>query len=364
MGVERHFAYLPLKDRKTMHAAMVEALAARALSRPAAGDARQYQNLKLLDLAQLCEPKPDLSRGTDIQHLAQQALSVVGMHTSSDFPAVLADAANKVLLEAYQAQPSSYRVWASQRKFKDFRPHKFLRIGDFPSLVATKEPATVQWGTINESKQEVALATYTAGVKFTREALINDDLGALSDIGAGAAVTSARAENELSYGVLASNPTMADGEALFSEAHGNLAAVPSTIDVDNVALATIAMRTMTAPNGQPLNLKPKTLVCGPSQELQAHRLLAAIQPLTVGDVNPYSGQLELVIDAAISGNDWYLFCDPRVCASFVYGFLREADGPEVWITRDDDTRGLAFRCGLDFAVGAIDWRGAYKNAGA
>ena len=363
MGVERHFAYLPLKDRATMHAAMVEALTARALSRPARGDAVQYSALKLLDLAQLCQPKPDLSRGTDVQHLATQALTF-GAHTTSDFPLLLQDAANKVLEEAYGLQPSSYRVWSSRRQFRDFKPHKFVRIGDFPSLQATEEPATVQWGTINETKQEVALASYTSGLKFSREALINDDLSALSDIGAGAAVVAAQCENTLAYDLLASNPVMSDGRALFHAAHGNLAGTPSTIDVANMALAVKAMRVQTSPSGQPLNLRPATLVCGPAKELPARQLLGGIVAANPANVNPYSNAFELVVDAQISGNEWYLFADHKIAPCVVFGHLRDQTGPEVWLTRDDDTRGVAIRCGLDFAVGAIDWRGAYKNAGA
>lgn len=364
MAVERHFAYLPLKDRKTMHAAMVEALTARALSRPAKGDAAQYLNLKLIDLAQLCQPKPNLAEKIHLQHLAQMSLSVVGGHTTSGFPLLLQDAANKVLEEAYGLQPSSYRRWSSRRQFKDFKAHKFVKIGDFPPLAATKEPGTVSWGTVDERRELVTLATFTSGIGFSREALVNDDLGALSAISDGAAVVAASCENTLAYDLLSANPTMGDGKALFHADHGNLADTPSTIDVANMALAVRAMRTQTSMSGQPLNLRPAVLVCGPAKELPARQLLGGIVAATPAAVNPYAGAFELVVDAQIAGNEWYLFASPTVAPVVVFGHLRDATGPEVWITRDDDTRGIRIHCGLDFAVGAIDWRGCYKNAGA
>lgn len=362
MGIERHFAYLPLKDRATMHAAMVEALTARALSRPARGDAAQYLGLKLLDYAAMCAPKAEVMQ-RDVQHLATQALAHGG-HTTSDFPAVLQDAANKVLEESYGLQSSSYRQWSSRRQFKDFKAHKFVKIGDFPPLSETREPGTVSWGTVDERREEMRLATFTSGIGFSREALVNDDLSALSAISDGAAVVAANCENTLAYDLIASNPVMSDGEALFSEAHGNLAGTPSTIDVANVALAVKAMRLQTTASGQPLNIRPAVLVCGPAKELAARQLLGGIVAANPAAVNPYAAAFELVVDAQIAGNEWYLFASPTVAPVVVFGHLRDQTGPETWITRDDDTRGVRIHVGLDFAVGAIDWRGAYKNAGA
>jgi len=165
--------------------------------------------------------------------------------------------------------------------------------------------------------------------------------------------------------MLAANAVLSDGVALFSVAtHGNLAGTPSTIDVANIALAVKAMRVQTSISGQKLNLMPATLVCGPAKELVAQQLLATIQPATVSNVNPYSGKLDLVVDANISGNEWYLFAPTTAAAVAVWGYVGGANGPEVWVTRDEDTRGVMIRCGLDFAVGAVDYRGAFKNAGA
>jgi hypothetical protein len=43
---------------------------------------------------------------------------------------------------------------------------------------------------------------------------------------------------------------------------------------------------------------------------------------------------------------------------------RNSDGPQVRTERDFDTQAVKVAAGLDFAVGAIDFRGAYLNAGA
>jgi hypothetical protein len=50
-----------------------------------------------------------------------------------------------MLLAAYQPAAPSYRQIFLRRDFRDFKPHRHLRVGDFPTLMGvfdlTKEPA-------------------------------------------------------------------------------------------------------------------------------------------------------------------------------------------------------------------------------
>ncbi len=360
--LEQHFVHVPLVDRQTMRAGIVEHLTARAMGRPATGSARQYQNTRLVDLARLA--CGDGAGKLDMDELLTVTFSGVGAHSSSDFPKVLADAANKILEESLAAAPPSYRAWSSRRPFRDFKAHKFLRVGDFPAFTSVPEPAQVILGTASESRETISLVSYTSGIAFTRESLINDDLGALSSISTSIAARASNCENELCYGVLASNPVMSDGYALFSTEHANLAAVPSTIDVANVALGIKAMRGQTTLDGLPMNLAPKYLICGPARELKALQLISFIAAPDAESVNPYGGALQVIVDSNISDNSWYLACDPMRLASIVYGHLRGVESAEVWVARDLATRSLKIHAGLDFGVGAIDHRGIYKNTGA
>ncbi len=360
--MNQHFVHVPLASRQTMHAGIVEHLTARALGRPAKGDARQYQNLRLIDVARLC--CGDGAGKLDMDALLSVTFSGVGAHSSSDFPKILEDSARKVLEESLAAAPPSYRLWASRRRFQDFKPHKFLRVGDFPAFTQIPEPAQVIFGTASESREQVQLVSYTSGISFTRESLINDDLGALAAVGNNIAARASATENELTYALLASNPVMADGYALFSTEHGNLAATPSTIDVANVALAEMAMRVQTTLDGVPLNLQPKYLIVGPELALKAQQLISFIAAPDPESVNPYGGALQVIIDSNISDNSWFLCCDPVRLASVVYGHLKGVESAEIWVARDLATRSLKIHAGLDFGVGAIDFRGVYKNAGA
>lgn len=204
---------------------------------------------------------------------------------------------------------------------------------------------------------------YNTGIAVGRRLLINDDLSALSDFSSMIAVRSASDENKLVYGLLGT-AVLSDTKALFHADHGNLAQTPSAIDAANVGIAVAALRKQTSLDGLVLNLAPAFLIVGPDREMQGRQLLAAITPTKPGDVNPWSGLAELVVDANIAGNAWYLGCVPEAAPTVVYGYLSGAEGPQVRTEVDFETRAVKVAAGLDFGYGAIDFRGMFRNAGA
>ena len=106
-------------------------------------------------------------------------------------------------------------------------------------------------------------------------------------------------------------------------------------------------------------------MCGPAKEVAARQLLASIVAAKASDVNVWSGFAELrIVDANITDNSWYIFSTPGVAQTVVYGYVAGSEGPQVRTERDFDTQAIKVAASLDFAVGAIDFRGAVKNAGA
>jgi hypothetical protein len=288
----------------------------------------------------------------------------VGAHSTSDFPLLLADAANKALLANYQVAAPTYRKWAACKPFSDFRDHSFLRVGDFPSFKEIAEGGEVKYGSISENAEKIRAKEYGTGIAIGRRALINDDLSALSDFSSMIATRAAADENKQAYSVLVTNAALSDTVALFHATHKNLASSPSTIDGTNVALVVAQLRAQTSLDGLKLNLQPVYLVCGPAKEVAARQLLAAIVAAKASDVNVWAGFAELIVDSNIADNSWFIFSSPAVAPSVIYGYVAGSEGPQVRTERDFDTQAIKVAASLDFAVGAIDFRGAVKNAGA
>lgn len=349
------------EDPAQRAAAMTDALVARALGRTPEGRATEYMDHGFAEMAAEIlgvRGRLSVSKRDDVLHRA--------FHTTSDFPAIVENLANRVLLANYQAAAPTYRAWAQRETFTDFKPTSMVRPGDFPGLEKVGETGEIKAGTVSESKETVTLATYARQIRLSRNLIINDDLGALNRVISGITTRIAQDENAIAYALLAANPVLAtDNTAVFHTAnHKNLASTGTAITVDAVAAAKAAMRKQTSLDGLKLNISPRILVTGPDRELQAQQLTAVVQPQQAGSVNPFSGTLQVVTDAHIDGNSWYLFAEPSAAACFVYGFLDGAEGPKVRSEEPFGVLGLALQVVHDFAFGAIDYRGAYRNPGA
>ncbi len=351
-------------DPASIRSAMADALAHRLA--PGAvkleGRAVEYRGHRVLDMVgDLAASHGEQVNLRDQDGLLQRA---VGAHSTSDFPLLLAAAANKALLANYQVAAPTYRKWAARKPFADFKDHQFLRVGDFPTFKEVHEGGEVKYGTISENAEKVRAKEFGTGIAIGRRALINDDLSALSDFSSMIATQAAAFENKEAYGVLATNAALSDSVALFHATHANLAAAPSTIDGTNVALAVAQLRAQKSLDGLPLNLQPAYIVCGPAREVAARQLLASITPTKSSEVNVWSGFAELIVDANITGNEWYIFTSPGAAPTIVYGYVAGSEGPQVRTERDFDTQAVKVAASLDFAAGVIDFRGAVKNAGA
>ncbi|MBP2233452.1 hypothetical protein J2847_006790 [Azospirillum agricola] len=351
-------------DPSAIRRSMSDALAARLAPGlvKAEGRAREFMGHRALDMV----GELAVARGQRFNRFDQNALMerAIGAHTTGDFPLLLADAGNKILLARYAAANPTYRLWAARRGFTDFKPHKFLRVGDFPAFKNLAESGEVNYGTMSENRETVAAAEFATGIILGRRALVNDDLSALSDFSSMIAIRTAADENRLVYGLLTSNPALSDGKALFHADHANKAAAGAAITVASVGAAVAALRKMKSLDGIPLNLAPRFLVVGPDKELEGRQVLASITPTKAGDSNPWAGLMELIVDANITGNGWYVMADPGLCPTVVYGYVAGSEGPQIKTETDFDSQSVKVRAGLDFGYGVIDFRGAHSNAGA
>jgi len=350
-------------DPASIRSAMADALAHRMA--PCAvkleGRATEFRGHRILDMV----GDMAVANGERVNLRDQDALlqRAVGAHSTSDFPLLLADAANKALLAQYTVAAPTYRKWAARKPFTDFKAHQFLRVGDVPAFSEINEAGETHYGTISENAEKVSAKEYGTGIAIGRRALINDDLSALSDFSSGIAIRAANDENRLAYGVLSTNAALSDTVALFHGDHGNLAASGDAINATSIGLAVAALRAQTSLDGMVLNLQPAFLVVGPAYETAARQILASVNATKASDVNVWSNFAELVVDANITGNAWYLFAAPSAAPVVVYGYVGGSEGPQVRSERDFDTQAVKVAVSLDFAVGAIDFRGAYKNAG-
>ena len=300
------------------------------------------------------------------EQLASQILTRT--QTTSDFPTLLTASGHRVLVDAYQAAACPLRTLAKVRDAVDFRAISMVKLSEAPQLLEVKEGGEVKYGARAEAKEAFALKTYARIFSLSRQALINDDLGAFADTTAAFGRASAETEANLLAGLLTANTgagvNLDDGNPLYTTTRGNKAALGTAIDVANLGLARKAMRDVKGLDGKtPLNVVPAHLVVGTAKETEAEQALAALYPHVVSDANPFTSRLQLHVEPRLAGNAWRVFADPAAVPTLVIAYLNGGGGPLMHTREGWETLGFEFRAVLDFGCGLSDWRGTYLNVG-
>lgn len=328
--------------------------------------ARQYRGMTLLELA-----RESLGNaGVNTRGLSRDEVATRALHSTSDFPEILAAVTNKTLRQAYEAYPRTFALFCRQVLATDFKAMHRVQLGEAPQLLEVGESGEFKRGTLGESKESYRVKTYGRVVAITRQVLINDDLDAFTRIPAMYGNSIAQLESDVVWGIITSNPAMADGNALFHTTHKNLAGTGAALDVTSVGAARAAMAKQTGLDKKTvLNIRPAFLIVPASLELKAEQLVAQnLLPAASGNVVPQSIRTlapisEPRLDAA-SETAWYLAASPNQIDTIEYAYLEGQQGAYIETRNGFDVDGVEIKCRLDFGAKAIDWRGLYKNPGA
>lgn len=346
-----------------------DALYARIAGKPAQGRASQWQGRSLLDMgAALLEARGErvISRNRD--RLATQIMSSGSTHSTSDFPFVTGNAANRFMLDAYRAAETPLKQLARVRNAANFKAMTIGRMSEMPRLEEVLEGAEITYGTRSEAKETYRVKTYAKMFGISREALINDDLDAFSDTLRAFGQAAAQTEADLIADLLLDNgglgPLLDDGVTLFANARGNKAVTPSDLTISSVSAGRKALRDQKGlDNETPLSLKPQFLIVGSDNETTGEQIIAAITPSATEEVNPFSGKLSLLVEPRLEDAAWRLFASPDQAPILEIAYLNGVQQPKLETREGWNTLGTEFRAILDFGCGITGWRGAYLNEG-
>jgi phage major head subunit gpT-like protein len=338
-------------------------------------EGREYRGLGLMDIAEIYLRGQGV-RITGMNKLDRAGAALftrAGMHTTSDFPYLLADAANKLLREAYAEAPQTWQPLARSVPLADFKASNMLQVGEAPALAEILEHGEFTHGTITEGREQVQLKTYGKIFAITRTALINDDLNAFAQVPAAFGRAARALETTLAWAQITSNPTMGDAHSLFDATyHINYTASGTAISVDSLGVARKALRSQKGLDGVTrLNLMARYLIVPAAKETIADQYVAQITPAEGAKANPFAvggrTPLAVICEPLLDGTSataWYMATDVASAPALFYGTLDGQAGPSVDQELGFDIDGLKVRCRLDVAFKAADWRAIYLNAGA
>lgn len=317
------------------------------------------------------------SRGVNTMGLSKNEVVARAFHSTSDFPKLFENVANKTLLAAYAEEPQTWRPLARQRNLPDFKSVSDLQIAG--QIVPEKilEGGEYKAGTLTEGKATWNLSTYGKRIAITRAAIINDDLDSLSRVpellGRGCRLLESNMVWELLTSGASGATVSLDGKALFHADHSNtISGGTSVIGIAGMDAAKTKLRKQTDLAGNRLNLAPVYLVVPVELETTALQFLyptgyAPASLTGASGPNPFAGGVQLIVEPRLSDDStayWYLCSSPNRVEMITFGYLAGEAGPTITSTEKRDPDGVELLVRMDFGCTLSDYRGFVRSAGA
>lgn len=289
-------------------------------------------------------------------------------HSTSDFGGILANVAEKAMLKGYAEAAETFQLWTRAGELPDFKPGKRVDLNAFPSLRKVAEGAEYKYASIGERGETVLLATYGELFSITRQAIINDDLGAFTRIPQLMGRAAIRTIGDLVYAVLTANPVMSDGVALFHTDHKNLlgAGAISTATVDAMGAAMAKQKQGAAV----LNIALQYLIVPRSLKGLANVVRSSEFEVTADKKsttpNSVRDSFEVITDARLdeaSATAWYGAASATTNDTIEVSYL---DGNQAPVLEQKDgwgVDGTEFKVRIDAGVSPLDFRTLAKNPG-
>lgn len=329
---------------------------------PGANELRGYSMIEMAreSLRRECDTKANFG---DNMEMARAAIN-----STSTFPAIMANLANKSVMVGFNEAETTYQIWAGKGSNRDFKEAARVALSEAGNLELVPEGGQFQQDFLGEASARTKVATYGKLFSLTRQAIINDDLGLFSKIATKYGSAAKRLVNKMVYAQLTGNVKMQDNIALFDTKHGNVAGTGEALSVKAIAKAITAMRRQKGITGDAtLNITPKYLVVPPELEMAAYQIVnstAAVDGVNSGVVNPYKGRFVVVADAELTDPDaWYLVADASQHDTIEVTYLNGVETPRLETRQGFDVDGIEYKVAFDCGVSALDFRGVFKNAG-
>ena len=287
--------------------------------------------------------------------------------TSTDFTYALSDALNKSIKVLTPSAPKTFEVWARRNDYRNFQSRKHVSVSMLGGFQKQGQPGSMNNAGASESAETSALASYRMDLPVSRQVLVDDDMGVIAALISSIPVEWDIAQLEAVYGLLQSNPDMADSEKLFSALHGNHSGAAAAPSLTTLSAIYAAMGSQTNADGKKLNLEPSIILVSKSNVANwnaiAQLLEGQFKATASTSATPnYMLGLQIVADSRLGSAEWYAFSNPNMSAVMEFGYLNGQSSPVVALNPVSPSDGISYNCYCDFGCGITDYRGGYKNA--
>jgi len=307
------------------------------------------------------------------------------MLASGDFTSILADVQNKAMGMAYQYNESVLAPLFTRKLVKDFRANYYYRASGFEAFSLAND--VVQEGNYHPNRGSMTTSektyrldkTYMKKYMITREAIINDDLGAFNEIPASVARQVRILEDKLLINALTGMTFSGNGDIAASSTTykwGPAAASESASEAAWQAYIAKAMKNMkdfTDLNGDRIDLTPNYLLV--PHTLEAHALkyiYGDFMPSLMAGVNNAAGfrGLNLIVAPRLEDTgrtyaayEHYLMAGAAQADNLFLMNLASAPAPQIDAAGMNHIAGVGMEMTVlyDVAVAAMETTGIVRG---
>jgi hypothetical protein len=330
------------------------------VDKPAEGSV-ELRGMRMRDLMIECLERAGNTRARYLQDtdLIREALTGAGA-----FAGILSNAANKSLSDGYAAADTTFELWTGTGSNPDFKEATHYRLSEAGELQQMTAGGEFKHDEAKEESDKKSVLTFGRSWSLSRQAIINDDLSALTRLPARYAAAARRGINKLVYKKLANTA------GIFTAPRGNLAANVGAPSVATLGAGREAMRKQKNIRGEEtLNIGPKFIIIPAALETVTEQLLTSITDPSQQNPNvrnPFAGRLTPVCDAELdqySADAWYLAAQAGLVDTIEVTYLNGQQSPVIESQVAFDVLGMKWRIYIDYGVTVLDYRGLFKNAG-
>lgn len=297
--------------------------------------------------------------------------------TTDDFPHLLSNVANKALQAGWESADETWSVWVGTGSVSDFKIHTAARASETDDLLEVPEHGEYKYGERSETFEQYQVLTFGRMFALTRQTIINDDLGGLTDTPFQHGESASRKLGDLVYAVLTANAAMGDGVALFAVVRGNLQESGSPVGIASVGAGVLAMKSQKDIKGKRrLNIRPRFYI-GPvategaaevffkSEKFADSNTVATDSSLAATRANPYAGgYITRVYESRLDDDSetaWYL-AGPKGKTVKLF-FLDGIKTPYMETKKGWSVDGMEYKVRIDAGAKAMMHEGLYKDPG-
>lgn len=304
--------------------------------------------------------------------------------TTTSLTAIFSTSVNMQIIQAYLGVEDTTEGWTSSTDTNDFKTMERARMTKASGMKKLARGGTPNPIEFDDEIESYKLARYAGKFEISEEDIIDDRFGGMSshtprELGEMAAELRAN----LVFAIMLANKVMRDGTALFHADHGNLLA--NALALTGLDAAKVAMRTQTE-NGRNIRNAMRYLIVPESLDFRARQLINSSElrnPAATegeGTANPMQNRFQIVSDPRLDNG----LVDPETgdehagSATAWYGAAAAGSNSIEVAYRTGtgraprmstymlpgDRYGMGWKCDLDIAAKAIDWRAMLKSVPA